>query len=393
MFDLEGQSAEETVNFSGDPRTSWGGQGDLSFYPQSWFPLEKESEKRWRGDLSFPNLRSSSVMSKTLLKTPQEGVEEMMLNLPGAFHSQSHSESEQVDTSQSPRHHQNLGPTAVTYTDLQPPPPPSYPSLLEHPSADRHEDLPSTHPRMHHYGTHSSAELHQQEELPEEDRSFSVHSRARLRDSSDSPRLPEDDEYCQERSEGGGPYKVQRQAANVRERKRMLSRPPASSINSAFEELRLHVPTFPYEKRLSKIDTLHLAIAYIALLRDLLHSDLDPVNFVDKCLRGEIKTPRVEEWSTSDLLARLTWIKWQNLGVNPNCRAAFAAMSFSAQATGNPAIPPGYFPPGPPPHPHHGVPHPPSNEFHGTPTGGYSIPPHVHQHQFGIIPQPPLGKD
>uniref|UniRef100_A0A673ADD2 Si:dkey-34f9.3 n=1 Tax=Sphaeramia orbicularis TaxID=375764 RepID=A0A673ADD2_9TELE len=55
------------------------------------------------------------------------------------------------------------------------------------------------------------------------------------------------------------PYKVQRHAANIRERKRMLS------INSAFEELRCHVPTFPYEKRLSKIDTLRLAIAYIAL--------------------------------------------------------------------------------------------------------------------------------
>uniref|UniRef100_A0A3Q1CC31 BHLH domain-containing protein n=1 Tax=Amphiprion ocellaris TaxID=80972 RepID=A0A3Q1CC31_AMPOC len=54
------------------------------------------------------------------------------------------------------------------------------------------------------------------------------------------------------------PYKVQRHAANIRERKRMLS------INSAFEELRCHVPTFPYEKRLSKIDTLRLAIAYIA---------------------------------------------------------------------------------------------------------------------------------
>ena len=40
-----------------------------------------------------------------------------------------------------------------------------------------------------------------------------------------------------------GPYKVQRHAANIRERKRMLS------INSAFEELRVHVPTFPFEKR------------------------------------------------------------------------------------------------------------------------------------------------
>uniref|UniRef100_A0A3B4A6H9 BHLH domain-containing protein n=1 Tax=Periophthalmus magnuspinnatus TaxID=409849 RepID=A0A3B4A6H9_9GOBI len=58
---------------------------------------------------------------------------------------------------------------------------------------------------------------------------------------------------------------VQRHAANIRERKRMLS------INSAFEELRGHVPTFPYEKRLSKIDTLRLAIAYIALLREILN--------------------------------------------------------------------------------------------------------------------------
>ncbi|EEC10686.1 N-twist protein, putative, partial [Ixodes scapularis] len=61
-----------------------------------------------------------------------------------------------------------------------------------------------------------------------------------------------------------GPYKVQRRAANIRERKRMMS------INTAFEELRCHVPTFPFEKRLSKIDTLRLAIAYIALLRELL---------------------------------------------------------------------------------------------------------------------------
>lgn len=44
-----------------------------------------------------------------------------------------------------------------------------------------------------------------------------------------------------------------------------------SSINSAFDELRVHVPTFPYEKRLSKIDTLRLAIAYIALLREVIY--------------------------------------------------------------------------------------------------------------------------
>ncbi|CAG0912720.1 unnamed protein product [Notodromas monacha] len=145
----------------------------------------------------------------------------------------------------------------------------------------------------------------------------------------------------------GAPYRVQRHAANIRERKRMLrdeqavspsERPPLfaspriNSINSAFEELRLHVPTFPYEKRLSKIDTLRLAIAYIALLRDLLNcGELDPVTFIAKCLRGEITGHRTQDWNTSDLTARLTWINWENLGVNPSCRAAFAAMSFQNQ--------------------------------------------------------------
>uniref|UniRef100_A0A3B3XBJ9 BHLH domain-containing protein n=1 Tax=Poecilia mexicana TaxID=48701 RepID=A0A3B3XBJ9_9TELE len=76
---------------------------------------------------------------------------------------------------------------------------------------------------------------------------------------------------------------VQRHAANIRERKRMLS------INSAFEELRCHVPTFPYEKRLSKIDTLRLAIAYIALLREILMSGSDPKSYVDECMKSGYK--------------------------------------------------------------------------------------------------------
>lgn len=46
------------------------------------------------------------------------------------------------------------------------------------------------------------------------------------------------------------------------------------SINEAFEILRLHIPTFPYERRLSKIDTLHLAISYINLLESVLESNM-----------------------------------------------------------------------------------------------------------------------
>ena len=50
-------------------------------------------------------------------------------------------------------------------------------------------------------------------------------------------------------------YQVQQRfAANMRERKRM------QSINEAFESLRQLIPIRPYEKRLSKVDTLKLAI-------------------------------------------------------------------------------------------------------------------------------------
>ena len=47
------------------------------------------------------------------------------------------------------------------------------------------------------------------------------------------------------------------------------------SINAAFEELRQRVPSFPYEKRLSKIDTLRLAVAYIGLLQAILDSGMN----------------------------------------------------------------------------------------------------------------------
>ena len=56
----------------------------------------------------------------------------------------------------------------------------------------------------------------------------------------------------------------QRKAANVRERRRMLN------LNSAFDKLRKTVPTFAYEKKLSRIETLRLAITYINFLSGLL---------------------------------------------------------------------------------------------------------------------------
>ncbi|XP_075144936.1 basic helix-loop-helix domain-containing Fer2 isoform X2 [Haematobia irritans] len=129
-------------------------------------------------------------------------------------------------------------------------------------------------------------------------------------------------------------YKIQRQQANVRERKRIQRSAPTGynnicSINSAFDELRVHVPTFPYEKRLSKIDTLRLAIAYISLLREVLQSDYDPLTYVEKCLRGEIKADKAN-WNTN-LTARLSWINWENLGVHPGRRTLLTSLALSSE--------------------------------------------------------------
>ena len=57
---------------------------------------------------------------------------------------------------------------------------------------------------------------------------------------------------------------AQRRAANIRERRRMFS------INEAFDELKTKVPTFSYEKRLSRIETLRLAIMYISFMTDII---------------------------------------------------------------------------------------------------------------------------
>lgn len=65
----------------------------------------------------------------------------------------------------------------------------------------------------------------------------------------------------------GRPHcKVKRVAANSRERKRM------HTVNSAFDQLRELVPTYPSNRKLSKIDTLRLACTYIQDLVSLLHN-------------------------------------------------------------------------------------------------------------------------
>lgn len=45
------------------------------------------------------------------------------------------------------------------------------------------------------------------------------------------------------------------------------------NINEAFEGLRAHIPTLPYEKKLSKVDILKLAISYISFLGEMVRKD------------------------------------------------------------------------------------------------------------------------
>lgn len=75
----------------------------------------------------------------------------------------------------------------------------------------------------------------------------------------------------------GKPVKkvIQRKAANMRERRRM------KSINDAFEALRTCIPSnVQAERRLSKVDTLRLAIRYISYLADIVQTcdDLNSTN-------------------------------------------------------------------------------------------------------------------
>nr|XP_022305337.1 pancreas transcription factor 1 subunit alpha-like [Crassostrea virginica] len=120
----------------------------------------------------------------------------------------------------------------------------------------------------------------------------------------------------------------QREAANLRERKRM------QSINEAFEGLRSHIPTLPYEKRLSKVDTLRLAIGYIGFLSELVKSNVGTAGPHQPAFKEKQRKVIINcHYSTrADDIARgwlplaghsLSWRDDKNPGLGPN-RTMFA---------------------------------------------------------------------
>ena len=75
----------------------------------------------------------------------------------------------------------------------------------------------------------------------------------------------------------------QRNAANMRERRRM------KTINDAFEGLRERIPLASGERKLSKVDTLRLAIRYIQHLSEMVHT----CDSVGTMAQGQQETAKV----------------------------------------------------------------------------------------------------
>ncbi|EDW65751.2 transcription factor 15 [Drosophila virilis] len=75
----------------------------------------------------------------------------------------------------------------------------------------------------------------------------------------------EDSLICHSRK----PQAAPRQKINARERHRTFN------VNAAYEELRGLIPTEPVNRKLSKIEIIHLASSYITHLRSTLHAGTD----------------------------------------------------------------------------------------------------------------------
>lgn len=79
------------------------------------------------------------------------------------------------------------------------------------------------------------------------------------------------------------------------------------SINEAFEILRFHIPTFPYERRLSKIDTLHLAISYINLLESVLESNMNLYDYLRAFINGSMQAKQSRFGDDRNSSTRPAW--------------------------------------------------------------------------------------
>lgn len=111
-------------------------------------------------------------------------------------------------------------------------------------------------------------------------------------------------EYCEQptSTETSNSAEIPRGSANRKERKRTLT------MNSAFAELRDHIPNVPPDTKLSKIKTLRLAISYIKFLMEILEESNEGKpgrshhNFVaDLAFQNEGRAKRKRESIVSEI--------------------------------------------------------------------------------------------
>ncbi|XP_055935704.1 transcription factor 15-like [Argiope bruennichi] len=84
---------------------------------------------------------------------------------------------------------------------------------------------------------------------------------------------------------------IQRTVANARERNR------TSSVNVAFSLLRTHIPTEPKDRKLSKIETLRLAVSYIKHLANLITANAEGYYGGQVCQRYNCKYQNCTDYS------------------------------------------------------------------------------------------------
>lgn len=123
----------------------------------------------------------------------------------------------------------------------------------------------------------------------------------------EKPKVEPCDQPTSTVSESSNSVEVPRGSANRKERKRTLT------MNSAFAELRDHIPNVPPDTKLSKIKTLRLAISYIKFLMEILEESNDGKpgrshrNFVaDLAFQNEGREKRKRENVVSIIYKRIT---------------------------------------------------------------------------------------
>ena len=110
-------------------------------------------------------------------------------------------------------------------------------------------------------------------------------------------------------------------------------------LKSNYDELRVRIPISQTAKRNPKMKIIRCATAYIALLKDIIESDEEPITFIENNLLGDVNEMNCSKFTgicsqlhfvkyhfitlrylkKTDLIEGLPWMNWENLGIGLEC--------------------------------------------------------------------------